>query len=194
MTGNEGARQIWWVACAGALALGLMPTPTAAGDVVNAKMADLEATMELVMRQSGGLARGDAGGDAGRAGEADASNLISALDTLDSKPYMTDDEVAFLWRYLTAGAIDHYFEFGCGGSSLLAAAVPSIGNITCVDSDRKWIAVRRSYRAIGWRAGPGGRWAAGERGSGIGCGGCFACCRTELVSLTCVHRSESCGE
>lgn len=59
---------------------------------------------------------------------------------------MTAPEVAYLIQSLSSGKV--YFEFGCGGSTMVAATYgPSDLNITSVDSSLEWITtVRRNEK------------------------------------------------
>jgi len=53
------------------------------------------------------------------------------------KPAMSSNEIACLQKYLDNAT--NYFEFGMGGSTVLANNTANIIKITCVESDIRWV-------------------------------------------------------
>ena len=55
----------------------------------------------------------------------------------DCVPAMTSAETELFLEYISAAPV--YVEFGCGGSTCLAAVTPSVQRIYSVESDKAWI-------------------------------------------------------
>jgi hypothetical protein len=53
-----------------------------------------------------------------------------------NQPFMTPREVELFKKYLSQST--HYFEFGSGGSTVVAQAMDSVHTITSIESDRKF--------------------------------------------------------
>jgi hypothetical protein len=57
--------------------------------------------------------------------------------TAKPKPAMSEAEAAALKRYMCAAT--HYFEFGAGGSTVLASECPNLKTVRGAESDPAWI-------------------------------------------------------